>query len=527
VKRKKINVDHLLFGLFLLGSLPVFLIHLGDIPYIADEGIRSLVAVEMDLSKNYIAPTINGEFYYKKPPLWNWILLGSYKVFGTYNEWTSRIPTLFFLYLFCLTIYGFFRRHIAERQAVLVALLFLTCGRILFWDSMLALIDICFSWVIFCLFIWIFHYHSSRKWGLMYVGAYILASIGFMLKALPALVFLGFTLLAYQIIQGTWRKLFSWQHGLGILTMIGILGIYLYSYHQINPVENLIPIFFSESTKRTILEHTVWNTIKHIFLFPLEQLYHFLPWSLTLILLFHKKTMTSIRENAFLCFCAIVFLANIWVYWISPKVYPRYLFMLAPLYFGIGVFLYHKHRHHLTAKIVDGLFVFIGIAALLTAWFPIIYDETKHLPGLIPKIIIIECLLGVGLVFLIRKPAWRWFSIVAVLLILRLGFDWIVLPLRSYETDTTTIRTDAQRVARNTIDEDLYIYANDTMRYETSFYITAIRKKILTHKSELSPGDYFLVNPRLYPDMIHNFVPVDSMFVRKPEKISYLIKIPE
>ena len=39
-----------------------------------DEAIRSLVALEMKLSGNLITPTLHGEYYYNKPPLYNWIL---------------------------------------------------------------------------------------------------------------------------------------------------------------------------------------------------------------------------------------------------------------------------------------------------------------------------------------------------------------------------------------------------------------------------------------------------------------------
>ena len=57
-------------AIFLL--LPALLINLGILTFIDDEGIRSLVALEMKLSGNYITPTLNGEFYYNKPPLYNW-----------------------------------------------------------------------------------------------------------------------------------------------------------------------------------------------------------------------------------------------------------------------------------------------------------------------------------------------------------------------------------------------------------------------------------------------------------------------
>ena len=61
------------------------------------------------------------------------------------------------------TIFYFFRKHYSTQVAFVNALVFITCGRVLFWDSMLALIDICFSWVVFCLFLWVYHFGSREK----------------------------------------------------------------------------------------------------------------------------------------------------------------------------------------------------------------------------------------------------------------------------------------------------------------------------------------------------------------------------
>ena len=75
----------ILLALFVVLLLPALLINLGLMSFIDDEGIRSLVALEMRLSGNYMAPTMNGEWYYNKPPLFKWIRLGYYQVFGVWE----------------------------------------------------------------------------------------------------------------------------------------------------------------------------------------------------------------------------------------------------------------------------------------------------------------------------------------------------------------------------------------------------------------------------------------------------------
>ena len=88
-----------LYGFAVLLLFPALLINLGLIAFIDDEGIRSLVALQMKFSGNYITPTLFGEYYYNKPPLYNWILLAFFEFTGIANEWTARIPTLIFLLL--------------------------------------------------------------------------------------------------------------------------------------------------------------------------------------------------------------------------------------------------------------------------------------------------------------------------------------------------------------------------------------------------------------------------------------------
>ena len=71
------------FFLLALALLPAaLLIHLGVMVFIDDEAIRALVAQEMLWSGNYISPTMHGDIYLNKPPLFNWVLALSFTVFG-------------------------------------------------------------------------------------------------------------------------------------------------------------------------------------------------------------------------------------------------------------------------------------------------------------------------------------------------------------------------------------------------------------------------------------------------------------
>ena len=271
---------------------PALLINLGLLAFIDDEGIRSLVALEMDLSGNLITPTLHGSYYYKKPPLYNWILLSWYQTSGSITEFYARIPTIFALLGYAASLFFILKPKYGTKFAFLNAMFLVTCGRILFWDSMLALIDMTFSWVTFLLFMVIYHYFEKEKFWHLFLISYLLTAVGFLLKGLPAIVFQGTTLLFYFAYRRRFLKLFSIQHILSGLLCVGIIASYYLVYHQYNSLENVFTTLFTESSKRTAAHFGLWKTVQHLVAFPFEMIYHFLPWTIFVILFFKKK-----------CFC--------------------------------------------------------------------------------------------------------------------------------------------------------------------------------------------------------------------------------
>lgn len=516
--------DRLFFLILLAISLPVLILNLGKVPFIEDEGIRGLVTLEMDHSGQYVSPTLYGEYYYKKPPLWNWVLLVSYRISGVANEFTTRLPTLLFLIFFTLTIYLVYRKYLDERFAVLNALLFLTCGRILFWDSMLGLIDIAFSWIIFVFFWWLYHFQMKEKYLVLYTGAYGLIAVAFMLKAVPAIVFLILTLLASHLYHRTWRKLISVQHFAGMMVFILVLASYLIAFSQNQPIEKLLSIFLDESTQRTALKHGIAEAVLQFFTFPFEMVYHFLPWSVLSVMLFHKNVRKILSTNPFIKYTALVFLANIWVYWSSPEVYPRYLLMFIPLYLGVCLYLYDQLLSTQVRKIADILLIALASAVLLGSVVVFFHQNTLEIKGLWWKWMIAALPMAMAVYYMIRFDFYRLSGFCVFLIAARLGFSLIVLPARSTHSSGAGTREDALRVADLTADHDLLIYHHDTLRYEVGFYLTAKRGRPLSTTDELPQEAYLLTNLSNYSTLRDRFQVVDSIRVRREEKYVYLVK---
>ncbi|NEO25800.1 MAG: glycosyltransferase family 39 protein [Kamptonema sp. SIO4C4] len=82
-------------GLILLtvAAIVLWTIDLGGVPLRDwDEGSHAIAARELYRTGNWLHLTFFGDPYFYKPPLSYWIIASSYHLFGTVNEFTSRLP---------------------------------------------------------------------------------------------------------------------------------------------------------------------------------------------------------------------------------------------------------------------------------------------------------------------------------------------------------------------------------------------------------------------------------------------------
>ncbi len=518
------------YGLFVIPVvlLPAaLLINLGVMTLIDDEAIRALVALEMELSGNFITPTLHGAFYYNKPPLFNWILLLFFNLSGTYDEFTARIPTVLALLGYGLTVFWvFWKQYNNVLTGFLAAFTLITCGRILFWDSMLALIDITFSWVVFSLFFVVYYFFSREKWWALFAVSYVLTAVGFLLKGLPAGVFQGITLLSYFTYRGSFRKLISFQHAAGIAVFAVLIGAYYWVYLKYNDLDTVFATLFRESSKRTVVDYGVGRTILHLFTFPFEMVYHFLPWSLLAVYFFNRNVVRIIREDRFLEFLAVVFLSNILIYWSSPGIFPRYLLMFIPLFFGIALRLHewHERRESWNFRFVQGAFLALIIAIALGSWTPLFIERLSAIPFRNLAVVLLGLAMACLVAWILPKPQRRLPGMVIALLLFRIGFNWFVIPDRNGHDFGNLCRESSKAVGKNYRGEKVYVYRNTDMQPTNSFYLTRERGAIIPRKwGNYDKSALFLIDPEEYPKV--RYEKVDEIYVRHGQVIFDLARL--
>lgn len=502
--------------LILLLFLPAHLINLGVAPFNGDEAIRSLVALEMDLSGNYIAPTMHGAPYINKPPLFNWILLVFFKLFGYFGEYPARTATVFFLGVYGWAVYRFTRREFGFEFAFLSALMVVTAGRFLLYDSMLGLIDTTFSAVIYTLFMCIWVFGVRGQWLWLFLSTYFLMAAGFLLKGLPAIVFQGLSLTAGLFFFGQWRRLFSLQHLAGIVLAAAVMGGYMWAYVQYRPLELLLPNLAEESVKRTAVVFGWWNTVKHVFRFPFDSVYHFLPFSLLILAWADRNFWPRIRQNRFIFFNFLMLAVNLPVYWSSVQVYARYLLMFIPLFTVLSFYLMGQERekdswrYRVFYYLLGALCLLLPVAFLALPFVP----EANFLPGIWPLSLTFGLALAIAAgCYFADKKRYLWWSIVSLLLA-RIAFDLIILPTRHHENDVSVAKRNVYRLVEKYNNHRWYVLSESYLREPASFYMTQQLGYIVQRTADTDmSGALYLVNPEEYPlsDFYFRSSPVDTL----------------
>ncbi len=485
--------------------------NLDKVPLIEDEALRGLVALEMKYSKDLITPTTAGEYYFNKPPLYNWILLCFFSLFSGVSEFLLRLPMVLSLLGFSFTLFLYLKRHFRKETALLTVLFFITSGRVLFYESMYGLIDISFSWVMYFQIVAIYEFYRKQKYREMYLLSYSLAAIGFLMKGLPVIPFQGITLVVLLLMNRSFKPFFNRWHFAGIGLFLMITGAYFLAYYMRNPLmlDDYLSTLFFQSSSRTLFSNSAAEGIMHLLTYPFQIIYHFLPWSLLAVMLFsrpvRRKIMADNRQKFFL----LAFLFNVIIYWVSPVFYPRYVLMLIPL--GLAP---------LTNQLVNNDHAFV---ATLRKWLYrlLIAAGILLIPGIISlnffddfqvvdKLWLKTTLPALMILFLIMRffsdKKHKIYYMIAVLLVARLAYS-SVISVQRHQSNENMVVEESQKIAQITGREPLYtLFSPDHDRenyhgrimhkYNAQFYLQIFKGEIIPVKTEMQHGVFYLISKK-------------------------------
>src|SRR3989440_2079018 len=194
----------------------IYLPALGSIAIKGEEGRRILPAVRMLETGNYIVPQIGSNPYFRKPPLVNWLVAASFKIFGVRNEWTARLPSAVAVLAVAIAFVTVARASLGPRGSIIAGLIWMTNigmiekGRLIEIEALY--ISLCGLAIIF----WLSFLVQRKSPWLVLVPASLFLGLGLLAKGPTHLIFFYAIVFAVLWQMKKWRLLIHPAHLAGL-----------------------------------------------------------------------------------------------------------------------------------------------------------------------------------------------------------------------------------------------------------------------------------------------------------------------
>jgi 4-amino-4-deoxy-L-arabinose transferase-like glycosyltransferase len=268
----------------------IYLPALGSLEIKGEEGRRILPAVRMMETGDYIVPKVGSEPYLRKPPLINWLVAASFKIFGQRNEWTARLPSVLCVLAVALVFITVARLSLGATGSTVAALIWLTSfgmiekGRLIeieaLYVSLFAIAFVC----------WLSWWEEERSLWLTWIVPWIFLGLGWLAKGPTHLFFFYAIVIAVLWRSGELRTIWNVPHLIGFIIMISIFAAWAIPLVKMTPGGHVAQVWSRQFSGR--LAGVGFNFGGWVLNIP-RSLGYFLPWLFFVPLL----TGTSFRAD--------------------------------------------------------------------------------------------------------------------------------------------------------------------------------------------------------------------------------------
>jgi 4-amino-4-deoxy-L-arabinose transferase-like glycosyltransferase len=257
----------------------IYLPSLGSLEIKGEEGRRILPAVSMLETGNYIVPQIGSEPYLRKPPLINWIVATSFKIFGVQNEWTARLPSALCILAVALAFITVGQASLGELGSLVASIIWLTNFGIIEKGRLIEIEALYVSLFALAFICWLSWWEQRRSQWLTWTVPFIWLGLGLLAKGPVHLIFFYAIVVAILWHARKLRELCAPAHVVGIVIMLGIFAAWAIPYLQMTTSGDVGHVWTRQFSGRLFGED--FNFRGWILNIP-RGLGYFLPWILLL-----------------------------------------------------------------------------------------------------------------------------------------------------------------------------------------------------------------------------------------------------
>lgn len=387
--------------LLLVLSFIFLFLGLGNYPLIdVDESRYAIIARDMFDVGNINCLMLNGVPFLEKPPMYFWLVGGSYSLFNIFNPFVVRLPIALCAMLLVFSTY-FFGKKVVNRKFGLISSIVLLSSIFFLIFSHIAILDlpltVCIGLTLYLGFLTHVVEEKNKKyvWFLFYVmmGAGILTK-GILGFAIPVTIMFVFNLLTKTLKEPF--KLVNLIPGFAVMLLIAtpwhalMYKIYGYQFWH--------DYFLAHHFARFINSETIGRERPLLYFVPVF-LFGFLPWTFMFIaflcdgikklfarfknaqgnLLNKLYAIIEVRNNEqkLVLFLSIAFIIIFSVFSISSTKLPTYILPVFPFAaLLIGYYLYKSDEEHKNENLLKNLaiafgtiFAIVAVAAFIVCFF--------------------------------------------------------------------------------------------------------------------------------------------------------------
>lgn len=474
--RKFLQKESVFISALITVCLVLFFFKLGDRAlWDIDEGMHAATSKDMVLSGDWLTPQYNGEKFYDKPPLHNWLVAISFMIFG-FTEFAARLPAAL-LGMGCVMVTYMMGRQIFGPTAAFLSALVLATSAEFFILSRVVVHDISLAFCItLALALFYLGYNNEKHRRSLFLLGY--AAMGFAVLAKgPVGVLLPVMIIGLFLIFKRQLRFFKhMQVGWGVLILLAVAAPWYILITLKDP--DYVSYFFIEQNLANFFSKQVRHPEPIYFYIPVLMAGMF-PWStflpFALFRGFRARGTTYDDGKLF----ALIWFAAIFIFFslASSKLGTYILPLFPPAALLVGAFL-HDLLNGSSRGLDKGIFysylplvIILPLALIYIILFPPV--NLKADAGIdlqwfyyLAAWLVFCCFMSMGLAV---KKKYRVFigSIVGtVITVLLFSLIFLVPPVEPFRSGKILAHKIDQLIAPS---EDLvfYLKARDTFLFYT------------------------------------------------------------
>jgi 4-amino-4-deoxy-L-arabinose transferase-like glycosyltransferase len=253
----------------------IYLPALGSREIKGEEGRRILPAVRMIETGDYLVPKVGSEPYLRKPPLINWLVAASFKIFGQRNEWTARLLSVLCVLVVALVFITVARRSLGATGSTVAALIWLTNFGVIEKGRLIEIEALYISLFAIAFVCWLSWWEEKRSPWLTWLVPWIFLGLGWLAKGPMHLFFFYAIVIAVLWRSRELRTIWNVPHLIGLILMASIFAAWAIPFLKVTGGTDVAQVWSRQFSGRLAGEG--FNFGRWTLNIP-RSLGYFLPW---------------------------------------------------------------------------------------------------------------------------------------------------------------------------------------------------------------------------------------------------------